>query len=55
MWGIFETEESIHVIPCDKSGYLKPPHSIDDLCSCEPELEHDQSMDRYLMIHNEAN
>lgn len=55
MWGVFETDESVHVIPCDNKGFIKQPHLLDDLCICEPELEHEKDMDRYVMIHNEAN
>jgi hypothetical protein len=55
MWGVFETDESIHVIPCDNKGFIKQPHEVDDLCSCDPDLEQEENADRYVMIHHEAN
>ena len=53
-WGMFQREESIHIIPCDKEGYALNPHEVDDFCKCHPELLWEDDFNRYLMIHNEV-
>ena len=38
MWGVFEREDMVHVIPCDDEGVVLIPHIVGDLCSCRPNI-----------------
>ena len=54
-YGIFATDTSIHVIPCECNGDIKEPHIIDELCPCCPEIEQDGKDEKFLVIHNDEN
>ena len=45
-WGVFKKDNMFHVVQCDKKGYIKFGHILDEICFCEPRIE-----DR-LVIHN---
>jgi hypothetical protein len=53
MWGVIETTESIHVVPCDKDGSIANGHILDEFCNCSPTIE--DSTARWLVIHNDEN
>ncbi len=58
MWGVFETEESVHVIPINKDLKIRKPHTIDDFCKCYPKIVENgygTISDRYILNHNEIN
>lgn len=38
-WGVFEIDDQVHVAPCDEDGKIEPPHILDDLCVCQPDVE----------------
>lgn len=52
MWGVFETPEEVHVMPCDEKG-CSADHVADSLCFCEPEVE--EAEERVLYVHREFN
>lgn len=54
MWGVFEQETEVHVIPCDKEGLLLRPHAIDDLCICRPEIVEVGEDGRLIISHREV-
>ena len=54
MWGIFESESSVHVIPCDRRGDILPPHIADDLCSCRPDVIEVGEDGQLIMNHHEV-
>ena len=54
MWGVFETEESVHVIPILDDGTIKEPHEIDDFCFCMPEAIEFGEDGRIIINHNEV-
>ena len=41
MWGVIETEEFIHVIPCSEKLEIRRPHIIEWYCECNPDLLQD--------------
>lgn len=51
MWGVFEYDESIHVIPCNEEGEKYPPHIGDEFCVCHPEIE--DGGNRLIVKHNQ--
>ena len=55
MWGVFETEESIHCIPCDENGYLIHGHTVNDFCICYPEVVAIGEDERIILNHNQIN
>ncbi len=34
-WGVFESKDNIHVIPCSQDGFTN--HDISKTCPCNPE------------------
>ena len=54
MWGIFEGETEVHVIPCDSEGLSLRPHLVDDLCVCHPEVEAVGEDGRLIITHKEV-
>lgn len=54
VWGVYETDESVHVIQCDEKGIMLNPHTLDDFCICHAELLPVEDSSRYVMIHNEV-
>ena len=52
MWGVYETEKEIHIIPLDKKGNTEPPHTIDCFCFCEPICEFIGEDGRLIINHN---
>ena len=55
MWGIYEYEDSVHVIPCDNEGEMRLPHIGGDFCPCWPEAICFGEDGRYIVNHNEVN
>jgi len=55
MWGVYEYENSIHIIPCDDEGIIFTSHIGDDFCPCHPECEHIGEDGRYIVNHNQVN
>lgn len=54
MWGVYETDISVHVIPCDDEGNILDHHIIDDFCICRPEaIDVGADTLKYLLSHNE--
>lgn len=50
-WGVFELEDSIHVIPTDEEGNILEPHILDDFCDCIPEAVSVGEDGRIIMAH----
>ena len=55
MWGVFEYDESVHIIPCDKEGVKYPPHVGHQECPCQPELIELGEDGRMIFNHNQMN
>ena len=36
MWGVYEQDNDIHIIPCDENGKIHSDHIIDCFYDCEP-------------------
>ena len=53
MWGVYECEDSVHIIPCDKEGIMYNPHIIDDFCLCRPEALDWGEDGRLILNHHE--
>jgi hypothetical protein len=54
MWGVWEGERTVQVIPCDGEGYMLKPHRFYELCSCRPEIVEIGGDGRPIIIHNEV-
>lgn len=54
MWGVWECEDSVHVIPCDDEGIMLRPHEGDDFCCCCPEAECFGEDGRVILVHHEV-
>ncbi|OPY17018.1 MAG: hypothetical protein A4E74_01551 [Syntrophus sp. PtaB.Bin075] len=54
MWGIFECDDSVHVIPCDDEGIVLSPHAISDFCLCRPEAAEFGADGRIIVVHHEV-
>lgn len=50
-WGVFDTDESVHVAPVDSDGNLVKGHLLDELCLCEPSISDEDG--RLIVSHNE--
>ena len=46
-WGVYEFDESVHVIPELSPNVVMSPHVFEPSCPCHPDVEDD-----YLIIHN---
>jgi hypothetical protein len=55
MWGVFEYDESIHIIPCDEDGKKFSPHVGHQLCQCQPEVIAWGEDGRIIFNHNQVN
>lgn len=55
VYGVFDTADSMHVAPVDNKGIVAPPHTLDELCCCEPEIVIIEGSDRLLVTRNEEN
>ena len=53
MWGVFQTENEIHVAPCDDDGFTD--HDISQDCPCNPSFMRDGIIQtvKTLWSHNE--
>ncbi len=51
MWGIFEFDGSVHVVPVDEELVPKQPYMPHEFCICEPTI--DTTNDRIIVIHKE--
>ncbi len=52
MWGVFNRDDDVQVVPVDEKGEPMAPHIFDTECLCHPELE---EHDKLLVIHNQIN
>ena len=55
MWGIFDTPDNLHVAPVGEDRRIVYPHTLDEFCLCDPEIEIVEGSDRLLVTHNEEN
>lgn len=55
MWGVYEELAEIHIIPCDKEGAIKDPHTINCFCYCNPECKEIGEDGRLIIVHNIEN
>jgi len=55
MWGVYETEFEVHVVPTDKDGYAVEPHILDLFCFCEPYCKQIGEDGRLIIEHNTEN
>jgi len=55
MWGLFELDDSIHIIPIDQAGIIRHPHKLYDFCFCNPTAPELGEDGRLLIVHNEVN
>lgn len=53
MWGVWATEEEIHIIPCTEKGDIISPHTKDVLCKCRPEIIQVGDNGKLVMSHNQ--
>lgn len=51
MWGVFDTDEHIHVAPTNEDCTIKSPHILDDMCFCDPEIS--QASGRLIIVHRD--
>lgn len=54
MWGVFELDDSVHVVPINDDLEIRPPHALDDFCSCQPEVPFIGEDGRLIISHNEV-
>ena len=54
MWGVFEYDKGIHIIPCSQNGIINDEHKVDELCFCEPEIIKIDSHKRWLVNHKQV-
>lgn len=47
-WGVFETDEAIHVVPISDTD----EHIMVGDCGCEPSIEDGEHYDRPIITHN---
>jgi len=55
VWGVFESEKDIHVIPMQDADHILPPHILDDFCVCHPEVIEIGEDGRLIISHNSIN
>lgn len=55
MYGVFVGEIDIHVVPCDKDGYILHPHTLDGFCVCDPDVQEENAIGGFLVVHNTEN
>ena len=36
-WGVFKTDNGVHVAPCTDQGYVLPGHRLEARCPCRPD------------------
>lgn len=53
MWACFETDEAVHVVPCNDDSTVCAPHEIDEFCQCDPIISMVEGGFRLLVIHND--
>lgn len=53
MWGVFEEEDSVHIVPINDDLRIRPPHILDDFCPCCPEVPFIGDNGRLVISHNE--
>lgn len=51
LWGVFQGDDGIHVIPAETDCSPQYPHVIDCFCDCDPELEYQDG--EVVFIHKE--
>ena len=39
MYGVFEENKTIHIIPVDDNEQPKDPHVVDEFCICGPDIK----------------
>lgn len=54
MWGVWEREDGMHVIPSDNDGFVVEGHEIDPSCYCNPVMEQDLTMFKPVWVHREC-
>ena len=52
MWGVFEKDEEVHIIPCDNDGYKFKEHEKNLDCKCQPEIVETFENGKMLISHN---
>jgi len=54
MWGVYEYDESVHVVPCGEDGVMRFPHVGWDFCFCHPDAICFGEDGRYIVEHHEV-